>query len=97
MRVVVNNPDGTPYDLTGCTFLGLVRVVVADAAVMATFAITLDGAATTGAFFIFLSVAQMAALMGDNYAFDVRVTPPSGEAFIVLGESRLTLRKSVTR
>ena len=97
MRTVIKNPDGTPYDLTGCAFLGLVRVVVTDAAPVATLAITLDGAATNGAFFIFLSTSQMSALTGDNYAFDVRITPPSGEAFIVLGESRLTIRQAVTR
>jgi hypothetical protein len=96
----IKNPDGTPMDLTGCSFLGQVRHTFADTTVLATFTMTVTDA-PGGEYSFELDVAATTALpaptpadpIAGRHVYDHQMTDSLGRvttrrfgALIVIGD-----------
>jgi hypothetical protein len=87
-----NTSDGTPIDLTGCTFLSQVRRDTSNrSAVLATITGTLSGTPTDGV--LSLTSSGVATLDEGDYDYDVFCV--TWERFVLAGT--LTIQGSVSR
>jgi hypothetical protein len=66
------NPDGDPFDLTDWTFAGQMRQSHTGSLVE-TFNMSLSGSAMQGALVMQLTAAQMAAVPGGDFDYDVEI------------------------
>lgn len=99
----IRNPDGTPMDLTGCSFLGHVRHTFADPTVLATFTMAITDA-LAGEYSFELDVAATTALppptltdaLAGVHVYDHQMTDSLGRV-TTRRRGRLTVIGDVTR
>ncbi len=92
----LEQPNGTPVDLTGCTITSQIRRAVKDSAPLIE-AFTVDmPAPASGQFYLTLSRAKTAAVQWPRGFYDVLITTPADLAAVYI-EGRVTFRNTVSK
>jgi hypothetical protein len=103
VTVTMTNPDTTPVNLTGCTIRGKIRRKALDAAVVATFTVSITDAVNGGYQFSLTDEVTSAMTAGEytsssesKYVWDLEMEDTLGKV-LPLYYGKVTVLREVTR
>jgi hypothetical protein len=96
MTINVQNPDGTPVDLTGSTVTGMVKKSASDTTAAGNLTCTLVTPATGGQISVLLANTVSSGLTTGPYVYDVQ-WKSAGNMILTLIAGTLGLTQDVTR